>query len=174
MTPPPNADSLAAERAHLDSIARLAEQRAQAQRDSVAALRQADSVAAQRQKAEAAMRVLATMIHFDFDKANLHPEDAALLEQKIPILQTNPGVRIQIAGNCDERGSDEYNLALGNRRTIAARNYLTNHGIAGDRIETVSYGKERPIDPHHNPEAWARDRNAQFIDLSTSLGLRTP
>ena len=158
-----------------DSIAQaLAARRAAAERDSLAALRRADSLAAARQEADSAMRVLGMMIHFDFDKATLRPEDAALLDQKIPILERNAAVRIRIAGNCDERGSDEYNLALGNRRAITAKGYLVNHGIAADRIETVSYGKERPVDPSHNPLAWAKDRNDQFTDLTTSLGLRTP
>lgn len=175
LTPRPNAHWLTAERARQDSIARvLADRRAQAERDSLAALRRADSLTAIRVKAESAMQVLSAMIHFDFDKASLHPEDAALLDQKIPILQATPGVRIRIAGNCDGRGSDEYNLALGNRRAITAKQYLVNHGIAADRIETVSFGKEQPVDPGHNALAWAKDRNDQFIDLNTSLGLRTP
>lgn len=171
-TPAPAIDSAAVRQ---DSIARaLAERRAAAERDSLAAVRRADSLAAARREADSTMRVLGMMIHFDFDKATLRPEDAALLDQKIPILERNAAVRIRIAGNCDERGSDEYNLALGNRRAITAKSYLVNHGIAADRIETVSYGKERPIDPDHNPLAWAKDRNDQFTDLTTSLGLRTP
>ena len=77
-----------------------------------------------------------------------------------------------MAGNCDERGSDEYNLALGNRRAIAAKQYLTSHGIAASRIEIVSYGKERPVDPGHNEEAWASNRNDQFENLTTNVVLR--
>jgi peptidoglycan-associated lipoprotein len=171
--PQPMVDSLAAQRARQDSLD-LALQRARAERDSQAARRRADSLAAVRQHAEAAKAELATMLHFDFDKAILQPGDFQLLDRKISILMANPAVRVQIAGNCDERGSEEYNLALGNRRAITARNYLVNHGVEASRIETVSYGKERPIDPGHNPEAWAKDRNDQFIDLSASVVLRLP
>jgi peptidoglycan-associated lipoprotein len=173
LAPQPTPDSLAAQRARQDSLD-LARQRAHAERDSLAARRRTDSLATLRVQAAAATAELATMLHFDFDRATLRPGDTQLLDQKIPILHANPTVRIQIAGNCDERGSDEYNLALGNRRAITARAYLVNHGIPSSRIETVSYGKERPIDPAHNPEAWAKDRNDQFIDLNTSVGPRQP
>ncbi len=172
LTPQPNSDSLAAARARQDSMARaLADARV---RDSLAALRHADSLAAMRRQADSMRTALGAMIHFDFDKAIIRSGDAQLLDQKISILEANPGVRVQIAGDCDERGSDEYNLALGNRRAITAKSYLVNHGIAGDRVETVSYGKEKPVDPGHNELAWAKDRNDQFIDLSSSVVLKTP
>jgi peptidoglycan-associated lipoprotein len=97
-----------------------------------------------------------------------------VLDQKIPMLKANSQVRIQVAGNCDERGSDEYNLALGNRRAISAKQYLVNHGIDQSRIETVSYGKERPVDPGHNEEAWAKNRNDQFDVLTANVVLQQP
>ncbi|PYO44845.1 MAG: hypothetical protein DMD33_01580 [Gemmatimonadetes bacterium] len=112
------------------------------------------------------------MIHFDFDRAILRPGDVQVLDEKLPILRDNPQLRIRVAGNCDERGSDEYNLALGNRRAITAKQYLVAHGIDASRIEVVSYGKEKPIDPGHNEEAWAKDRNDQFENLSTNVVLR--
>ena len=90
------------------------------------------------------------------------------------MLRANASVRIQIAGNCDERGSDEYNIALGNRRAISARTYLVNHGIDAGRIETMSNGKERPIDPGHNEEAWAMNRNDQFSILNPNVVLLSP
>ncbi|HET9708196.1 MAG TPA: OmpA family protein [Gemmatimonadales bacterium] len=171
LVPQPNADSLALERARQDSMARaLAD--ARAKRDSLAAARRADSLLVLRRRADSMRTALGALIHFNFDKAVLMPEDVQLLDQKTSILEANPGVRIQIAGNCDERGSDEYNLALGNRRAIIAKTYLVNHGIAADRIETVSYGKERPIDPAHNEDAWAKDRNDQFVDLNSSVVLK--
>ncbi len=83
-------------------------------------------------------------------------------------------MRIQTAGNCDERGSDEYNLALGNRRAMAAKHYLVEHGIDASRVETVSYGEERPIDPGHTEEAWAKNRNDQFEILTANVVLRQP
>jgi len=78
------------------------------------------------------------------------------------------------SARCDARGSDEYNLALGNRRAISARQYLVNHGIDADRIEVVSFGKERPRDPGHNEQAWAMNRNDQFEILNPSVVLRKP
>lgn len=172
LTPQPNADSLAAERARQDSLARAADARMRAERDSLAASHRADSLAALRRRADSMRTALGALIHFDFDKAMLEAGDAALLDQKVAILEANPAVRVRIAGNCDERGSDEYNLALGNRRAITAKQYLVNHGVAADRIETVSYGKERPVDSGHTEMAWAKDRNDQFVDLTTSVVLK--
>jgi peptidoglycan-associated lipoprotein len=169
----PQVDSTALQRARQDSVARAEEEaRARAAAERRAAQRRADSLAALQRKAGEVNAELATMIHFDFDKAVIRGGDAAALDRKILILQANPQVRIRVAGNCDERGSDEYNLALGNRRAIAAKQYLTGHGIDASRIEIVSYGKERPIDPGHNEEAWAKNRNDQFDNLTTNVVLR--
>jgi peptidoglycan-associated lipoprotein len=171
--PQANADSIA--RARQDSIARAEEEakaRAAAERD--AERRRADSLAALQKTAEQVRTELATMIHFDFDRAEIRPGDAAILDRKIPLLQVNPSLRIRIAGHCDERGSDEYNLALGNRRAIGARQYLVNHGIDAARIEVVSYGKERPLDPGHNEQAWAMNRRDEFEILNPSVVLRAP
>ena len=97
-----------------------------------------------------------------------------MLDRKVPVLKANSDLRIQIAGKCDERGSDEYNLALGNRRALSAKQYLVNHGIEGGRITTISYGKERPLDPGHNEEAWAKNRNDQFDIVTANVVLRQP
>jgi peptidoglycan-associated lipoprotein len=169
----PQVDSAALERARQDSIAQAeAEARARAAAEHRAEQRRADSLAAVQRKAAELNAELATTIHFDFDKAVLRPGDARVLDEKLPILQANPQLRIRVAGNCDERGSDEYNLALGNRRAIASKAYLVAHGVDASRIETVSYGKERPIDPGHNEEAWAKNRNDQFDNLTTDVVLR--
>jgi peptidoglycan-associated lipoprotein len=114
------------------------------------------------------------MVHFDFDRSTIRAGDAVVLDDKIPVLKANPTLRIQVAGNCDERGSDEYNLALGNRRAITAKQYLVNHGIDASRIETASYGKERPLDPGHNESAWAKNRNDEFELLTANVVLRQP
>jgi peptidoglycan-associated lipoprotein len=90
------------------------------------------------------------------------------------ILAANPAVRIQIAGNCDDRGSDEYNLALGNRRAVAAKQYLVGKGIDGGRIETVSYGEERPLAQGQSEAAWAQNRNDQFILTAGGSNLVSP
>lgn len=166
----PQVDSAAlAERARQDSIARA---EARARELAALAARRADSLAALERRSEELKAKLASLIHFDFDKSAIRPGDEQILDNKIPILLSNPDVRIEIAGNCDERGSEEYNLALGNRRAISAKQYLVAHGIAAGRIEAISNGKERPIDPEHNPEAWAKDRNDQFDILSTNVVLR--
>src|SRR3989441_57493 len=115
---------------------------------------------------EAVRTMLATMIHFDYDKSNIRAEDAAVLDQKVAILQANPNLRIRISGHCDERGSDEYNLALGNRRATSAKQYVVSHGIDAGRIETVSYGEERPIAQGHDETAWAQNRRDEFEILS--------
>ena len=164
--PQPNADSAAAAaRAHQDSLAAAAAdsaRRANEDADRVARQRTADSLAALGRTADAIRTELTTMIHFDYDKSALRPGDVSVLDQKIPLLQTNGAVTIRIAGHCDERGSDEYNLALGNRRAMAAKQYLVSHGIDAGRITTVSYGKERPLDPGHDEDAWAKNRRDEF------------
>lgn len=171
-----NADSLAAlERARQDSIDRAqAEARAREEAERLRQQRIADSLAAMGRTSDAVKTLLATMIHFDFDKANIRPADASVLDQKVGILQANQTLRIRIAGHCDERGSDEYNLALGNRRAIAAKQYLVSHGVDALRIETVSYGKERPLDRDHNEEAWAKNRRDEFEIISGGDALRQP
>ena len=118
--------------------------------------------------------LLATMIHFDYDKALIRSGDASVLDQKMAILQANPALHIRISGHCDERGSDEYNLALGNRRATAAKQYLVSHGIDASRIETVSYGEERPIAQAHDEEAWAQNRRDEFEILAGGENLKQP
>jgi peptidoglycan-associated lipoprotein len=171
-----NADSIAeAERARADSVARAereAREREEAERDRQRRI--ADSLAALGKSTEAVRTLLATMIHFDYDKAVIRGGDAAVLDQKVAILQANPGLRIRISGHCDERGSDEYNLALGNRRATAAKQYLVSHGIDPSRIETVSYGEERPIASGHDEEAWAQNRRDEFEILSGGENLKQP
>lgn len=170
----PQVDSSAlAERARQDSIAR-AEARAREAAERRAAQRRADSLADLQRRSEDLKTLLASMIHFDFDKSTILPGDARVLDEKIAVLLANPEVRIQIAGNCDERGSDEYNLALSNRRAMAAKQYLVAHGIDASRVETVSYGEERPIAPGHNEAAWAQNRNDQFEILTPNVVLQEP
>jgi peptidoglycan-associated lipoprotein len=101
-------------------------------------------------------------IYFDFDKSTIRPDAATTLDAKIPWLQANPGMRIRIEGNADERGSDEYNLALGQRRAASAKRYLVDHGIAADRFDLVSYGEERPVCTEHNEACWQQNRRDDF------------
>jgi peptidoglycan-associated lipoprotein len=99
-------------------------------------------------------------IFFDTDRNTLNPQATATLDRQSAWLQQYPQVNVWVAGNCDERGTEEYNLALGQRRANADRDYLVAHGIQRSRIETISYGKSRPIDATSTPEAWAQNRNA--------------
>jgi peptidoglycan-associated lipoprotein len=105
-------------------------------------------------------------IHFDFDKYDIRLGNAEILKANAAVLTNNPNVKIQIEGHCDERGTAEYNLALGERRANSTKNYLLSLGISATRISTISYGKERPSDPGHNEEAWAKNRRSHFIILS--------
>jgi len=102
------------------------------------------------------------MIHFEFDKSRITEEARVILQKNAEIIKANPGVIIQIEGHCDERGTNEYNLALGLRRARATRDYLISLGVDPNRLVTISYGEERPLDPGHNEVAWAKNRRAQF------------
>jgi peptidoglycan-associated lipoprotein len=160
-------DSLAAA-ARADSLARALEAsradsiRAEVRRNELAA-------AAARNPLDAASAAeFATVVRFAFDKSDLDAAARAILERKLRILQQNPGLVIQVAGNCDERGSDEYNLALGERRAAAVKRYLVEHGVADARVRIISYGEERPADPAHTEAAWAANRRADFTVVGTA------
>ncbi|MFP4037629.1 MAG: peptidoglycan-associated lipoprotein Pal [Desulfobacteraceae bacterium] len=101
-------------------------------------------------------------IYFDFDKSEIKPEAQATLKEKAGWLKQNPEYSVRIEGHCDERGTNEYNLALGERRANAAKKYLISLGVSEDRVRTISYGEERPADPRHNEEAWAKNRRDEF------------
>ncbi|MBS0639712.1 MAG: peptidoglycan-associated lipoprotein Pal [Acetobacteraceae bacterium] len=106
------------------------------------------------------VRTAGDRIFFDTDRSTLNSQALATLDKQVAWLRTNPQVSVWVAGNCDERGTEEYNLALGQRRASADRDYLVAHGVDRGRIETISYGKSRPINPASTPEAWAQNRNA--------------
>ncbi len=102
------------------------------------------------------------VIYFDFDKSGIRPDMRPVMDQKGQFLLEYPSVRVQIEGHCDERGTAEYNVALGNRRAQTAKDYLVSLGVSASRIDTVSYGEERPTDPRHHEAAWAQNRRAKF------------
>lgn len=102
-------------------------------------------------------------IYFDFDMYNLLEEAKATLAEKAEFLKAHPNMTIQIEGHCDERGTTEYNLALGERRAKAAHDYISTLGVAKERISIISYGKEKPADPGHTEEAWAKNRRDHFV-----------
>ena len=113
-------------------------------------------------------------IHFALDRADLDAEAKATLEAKAEIMQASPNVTLRIAGHADERGSDEYNLALGNRRAAAAKRYLENKGVDASRLEVVSYGEERPLNPGSDETAFAQNRRDEFEITAGGNNLTAP
>ncbi len=163
-------DSIAAERARADSI-----RRAREEADRIARQRSADSLAAVRRENEAVMEMVRRMVNFDFDKSAIRAgQDTEVLEQKLALLHTNSGLRVEISGHCDERGTDEYNMALGMRRAVSAKQFLVDRGIAESRITVRSRGEEQPLDPGHNEEAWTQNRRGEFRVTSGGGSLKRP
>jgi len=128
---------------------RLARERAEAERRAV--------IAAARKQ------FLSEEVYFDFDSSVIRPDAESVLMRKADWLRENRGASVVIEGHCDERGTNEYNLALGDRRATSAEKYLINLGIDASRLSTVSYGEERPVDTGKNEEAWAKNRRAHFV-----------
>jgi peptidoglycan-associated lipoprotein len=102
-------------------------------------------------------------IHFDFDKSSLTPAAQAILRDKAAYLMANTGVSVIIEGHCDERGTNEYNMALGDRRAGSAKSFLVDLGVESRRLTTISYGEEKPVDSGSNEAAWAKNRRAHFV-----------
>lgn len=111
-------------------------------------------------------KVSSDRIFFDFDQYNVDGEDMATLQSQATWLRANPAVRVVLEGHADERGTRDYNLALGERRANAAKNYLASQGIDPARIETISYGKERPAEVGSNEQAWAQNRRAVTVVIA--------
>ncbi len=145
-------------------VAVVEEQRPAAVQEQVvdeAAARAAAERAAAEAAANRALRDLGR-IHFDFDQYVLTAAAKEQLHMNAQLLKAAPGIKVQIEGHCDERGSEEYNLALGERRAMATKNYLVSLGVAADRMSIISYGEEVPLDPASNEQAWAKNRRAEF------------
>ena len=102
-------------------------------------------------------------VYFEFDKFNLNSKSLQTLKSAVSAMKDNQSIRITIAGHADERGTREYNLALGERRANAAKDYLMTYGISSDRITVLSYGKERPVDSGSNPLAWSKNRRSVTV-----------
>jgi peptidoglycan-associated lipoprotein len=115
-----------------------------------------------RRAMEAARGSLTATIYFDYDRSEITDDARAKLDAKVPVLTQNTSIRIRIAGHTDSRGSDEYNLALGQRRAAAAKQYLTDRGIDAGRIEIVSFGEERPACTTEDESCWGRNRRDEF------------
>jgi len=147
------ADSIEAARRAEEERRRLEEERRRAEEE---ARRRAE------EEARRAREILAEMVHFDFDKFDIRASDQETLRRKVAVLRANPNVRIRIVGHADERGSDEYNLALGLRRANAVKDFLVGFGLDASRFETASMGEEQPLVRASNEEAWALNRRAEF------------
>ena len=102
-------------------------------------------------------------VHFAYERSHLYAADRVILQRQAAWLEKYPQVRVIIQGNCDERGTEEYNLALGARRASAVKNYLVSLGVSADRVHTISYGKERPICTESTETCWARNRRAVTV-----------
>lgn len=144
-----------------DSIARAE----QARLDSIAAA-EAAAAAEQRameQRMAAARETLTRTIYFDYDEADITTQAEQILRAKLDILRNSPAVRIRIEGHADERGTNEYNIALGNRRAESVRQFMTGFGIDQNRISIVSYGEDQPAAMGSSEAAWAQNRRAEFV-----------
>jgi peptidoglycan-associated lipoprotein len=158
--PPPAGPDMDSLRAYNDSVARAeAARRAEAER--LAAERAAE---AERQRMiREARATLEEMVFFDYDVSEIRADAQQRLRAKVEILRRSPEVRVRIEGHADERGSTEYNMALGNRRAEAIRQFLTGFGLAANRFEIVSFGEGRPLQQGSSEAAWARNRRGQFV-----------
>ena len=170
-----NQDSIdAANRARAEAEER-ARREAEARAATEAAARVAREAEARAAAAVAAARAaFSAAIYFDLDKSDLTQTARATLDAKLPLLRTNTNVRIRIAGHTDERGSDAYNIALGQRRAAAAKRYLVDNGIAADRIDVVSFGEDRPAAMGSNEAAWSQNRRDEFEIIVGGETLRLP
>ena len=145
-------------KAEADAKARAAEQRAKEEAEA--------RVAPQAEAAAVKEEMTFKDVLFEYDKFSLKPESRDILKQLAEWLTNNRNNIVLIEGNCDERGTTEYNLALGERRAKEAMKYLVELGVDGKRIKTISYGKERPLDPGNTEEAWAKNRRDHFVVTS--------
>ncbi|HBU56349.1 MAG TPA: hypothetical protein DEB33_01280, partial [Gemmatimonadetes bacterium] len=157
--PPPQADQDSLQRYNDSVAAAEAERRAEAER--LAAERAAE---AERQRAvRAARAALEEMVFFDYDMSDIRDDAEATLRAKVDILRASPQVQVRIEGHADERGSTEYNMALGNRRAEAIRQFLVGFGLGENRFEIVSFGEGRPLQQGSTESDWARNRRGQFV-----------
>ncbi len=131
----------------------------------------ADSI---RRATEAARAIVLQTVYFDYNSDELRPDSRATLDEKLRVLNANPSVRIRIEGHTDERGTDQYNIALGRRRADQAKRYLTDRGVDAMRVETMSFGRERPAASGSNEEAWAQNRRGEFVLIAGGEELRLP
>jgi peptidoglycan-associated lipoprotein len=158
------ADRAAAERAAAEKAAADKAAAEKAAADKAAADRAAaERAAAEKAAADKAVESALKMVNFDFDSYVLTKPARDVLYSNAEYLLKKYKGKVKIEGHCDERGSDEYNLALGERRAKAAMDYMLTLGVPSEQLSIISYGKERPLDPGHSEESWAKNRRAEFV-----------
>jgi peptidoglycan-associated lipoprotein len=156
-----------AQRASREAAEREAARRAEEARTQAA---RADA-----ERSAAAMRsALTATVYFEFDQAVLSDETRAALDAKLPALRSNPAIRLRVAGHTDDRGSDEYNLALAQRRGVAAKRYLMEHQIDASRLTVVGFGEERPVCDAGDESCWERNRRAEFEIVEGDVAVGVP
>ena len=153
-TPAVNEDSIRAAQAERDRLARE-----QADRDA---------------KLAAARASLVAPVYFDYDQADIRDDARTALEGKLPILTANAGLKIRVAGHTDQRGSDEYNIALGQRRAAAVKRFFTERGVDGSRVDIVTFGEERPTCTQEDDSCYSQNRRAEFEVIGGGESLTVP
>ena len=144
-----------------------------ARQDSIARARAGEDAAERERQLDAIRDVLEAPVYFEYDDDRLTEEAATALAQKVQILRANPGVSVRITGHTDERGSVEYNLALGMRRAQSVRDYISGFSVDPARLEIVSMGEDQPENPGHDEAAWSRNRRAAFM-ITSGTTLNAP
>lgn len=122
----------------------------------------AEQLAAQQQEAAERASLSQRVVHFDYDQSTIHPDDQTLLTAHAAYLSKHPSAHVRLTGHTDERGTAEYNMALGERRAKAVQAFLTLHGVQAGQLDVVSFGKEEPVDPGHTEAAWAKNRRVEL------------
>ena len=158
-------ETTVARRAQQEEARRAEEVRIEKLEELEAAKRREAEEKAKAQQQAVAERFEAQPIYFDFDRSSIRNEARAVLEKTAAFLKDNASIHMRIEGNCDERGTSEYNLALGERRANSAKLFLVSLGISPDRIRTISYGEERPLARGNSEDAWAKNRRDDFVLL---------
>ncbi len=164
----PSEEELAQRRADSIAAARAAAERAAEE------ARQREAEEARRRAVADARETLEAMVFFDYDESEITAAAQQVLRDKVEVLRASPQVQIRIEGHADERGSTEYNLALGNRRAQAVQDFLTGFGIPATRFTTVSYGEEQPLVNASNESAWSQNRRAEFEITAGANAINPP
>ena len=150
------------EKARLEAE-RLAREKAAAEEEARRQAMLREQELAKQREAAAREAFLNEHAYFDFDKYNIRPDAEAVLRAKAGFMNARPNILVEIQGHCDERGTEAYNMALGDRRAKSAKNFLESLGIAGARMTTVSFGESRPVCTEKNEACWQKNRRAQFV-----------